>query len=137
VKQKIVMPAWFLQGTAFLSISFLGHMANGTAALLFSIPIGFGMGLLLPMFFSISQEMANDSNRASSGGMVQLSRNLGGAMGVSLLGVWISGGLTIETGLQGIFISLAVVGYAALIFTGMAGKRKKYGNLINEAEEIP
>lgn len=133
IRQKFAILAWFLQGTAFLGIGFIGHLYKG-AAVLFSIPIGFGLGLLLPMFLSSSQDMADASNRGASGGMVQLSRNLGGAMGVSMLGVWISGGIKIETGLVGIFICLALVAYTAFIFSCIVNKRNNYDNRIKEKE---
>lgn len=108
---------WLTAGLSFIGIALLGSGLDGLVAMLFSIPLGLAIGFLLPLFLGGSQSHADDTNRAVSGGMVQLSRNLGGTMGVSLLGVWISGSLPVPAGLAGIFLCLAAVGGFAFLFT--------------------
>lgn len=113
---------WLTAALSFIGIALLGSILGGLAAMLFSIPIGLAIGFMLPIFLGDSQSHADDSNRAVSGGMVQLSRNLGGAVGVSLLGVWISGPLPVPAGLTGIFLCLGVVGGFALLFTLLSSR---------------
>lgn len=113
---------WLAAAFSFLGIALLGNGFGGLAAMLFSIPVGLGIGFLLPRFLGDSQSHADGSHRAVSGGMVQLSRNLGGSIGVSLLGVWISGTLPVPAGLTGIFTCLAAVGSSAFLFTVLSGR---------------
>lgn len=113
---------WLAAGLSFIGIALLGSGLGGLAAMLFSIPIGLGIGFLLPLFLGGSQSHADEANRAVSGGMVQLSRNLGGTMGVSLLGVWVSGALPVPAGLKGILLCLAAVGGLAFLFTLLSSR---------------
>lgn len=127
-QKTVSLLLWLLAGLSFTGISLLGNLLSGLAAVLFSIPIGLGLGFLLPLFLGGSQTHADDSSRSVSGGMVQLSRNLGGTIGVSLLGVWISGALPIQTGLTGIFLCLAAVGGFAFLFALLSNRTVRLGS---------
>ncbi|GEM_PF-2413201 len=118
---------WFLAWLSFIGIGLAGGLLDGLAAVLFSIPVGLALGFMLPLFLGRSQTHADNSNRAVSGGLVQLSRNLGGTMGVSLLGIWVSGPLPVGTGLTGIFLSLAAISGFAFLFTRSAAAVKLKG----------
>jgi len=84
---------------------------------------GVGMGLLLPIFLDTAQEIAGEEDRGVASGAVQLARNLGGAAGVPLLGIWIAASQDLGSALLAIFASLLAVSLAGLllsIFTGRA-----------------
>jgi predicted MFS family arabinose efflux permease len=108
---------WLLSGLSFAGISLIGNKTSGLASMIFSVPVGLCIGFLLPHFLGASQTSTDNSSRSVSGGLVQLSRNLGGALGASLLGIWISGTLSVETGLTGTFLSLTAVSLFAFLYT--------------------
>ncbi len=116
-QRGVAAVAWLFAGVAFLGLVFLGWHWQNYLTMLFFIPVGFCVGLLLPFYLSSAQRLSDVSNRASMGGLIQLSRNLGGAMGVSLLGIWISGNLKMGMALQAIFLSLSFVAFLGLILT--------------------
>jgi MFS family permease len=49
--------------------------------------IGFGIGILVPTFLLPAQQAVSESNQATIGGIIQLSRNVGGAAGIPILTV--------------------------------------------------
>ena len=77
--------------------------------------IGAGMGLLLPVLLHIAQDEAGETDRAAISGTLQLARNLGGAAGVPLLGIWLNNSAETGTSVLAIFASLAVVAAVGLI----------------------
>lgn len=116
-QRKLIKLSWLFIGAAFFIIIPAGRIFNGVPAVMSTVPAGFGLGFLLPVFISRSQYLPDGGSRASSGGLVQLSRNLGGTIGVTLLGIWVSDGISIKTGLNGIFACLAATGFAALMLS--------------------
>jgi MFS family permease len=72
--------------------------------------LGFGLGFLLPTFLLPAQNAVSENKQAIVGGLVQLSRNSGGAIGIPIL----TGILTLTDGLYGlqgylfVFMFLAV-----------------------------
>ncbi|WP_246333664.1 MFS transporter [Thermoactinomyces mirandus] len=52
---------------------------------LFAFLIGFGIGSLVPTFLLPAQNAVSERSQATIGGMIQLSRNIGGAAGIPLL----------------------------------------------------
>lgn len=127
VQQRTSLVLWMLTGLSFIGITWLGNQLDGLAGVFLSIPIGLGLGFMLPLYLGGSQIHADKTNRAVSGGMVQLSRNLGGTIGVSLLGILISGPLPVRTGLKGIFLCLAIVSLSAFIFSYASSKSMRFG----------
>lgn len=122
-KQKrsfIASCTWIAQGISFLCL-FLAGRSGEVVSVLLTMPVGFGLGFLMPVFLGSSQELVGEESRASSGGMAQLSRNLGGTMGVTVLGIWISGTLPVSSGLEGIFISLSLIAFIAFFIPSPAG----------------
>lgn len=115
---------WLMAGLSSAGISLFGKLMGGLVAVFFSVPIGLCLGFLIPFFLGGSQTSADDSNRATSGGLAQLSRNLGGTLGVSLLGIWISGPFPIGTGLVYIFLSFAIVCGVSFLYTFITFRRK-------------
>jgi hypothetical protein len=106
------LAAWLLTGVGFLLLlSNTGAVAVYAASGL----IGAGMGLLLPVLLHVAQDEAGETDRAAISGMLQLARNLGGAMGVPLLGIWLSSSAETGANVLAIFASLAVVAAAGLV----------------------
>lgn len=88
--------------------------------------LGLGLGILLPIFLEMAQMAAGKNHRATASGVVQLSRNLGGAVGVPLLGIWLLHDEKIGTALPMIFWSLAGTSVlATLLFCGIGVRAKE------------
>ena len=104
---RTAQAAWVASVAAFLLLVVL----PGRAFVLFLAPalVGLGMGLLLPVFLQNAQHTAGSQERAAASSLVQLARNLGGAIGVPLLGVWLTPGLALAHALPAVFLSLALV----------------------------
>jgi len=77
--------------------------------------IGAGMGLLLPVYLELAQHAGGSAHLATASGLVQLARNMGGAMGIPLLGVWLARGETNISVFVLIFASLVVISMLGLI----------------------
>lgn len=76
--------------------------------------IGVGLGLLLPVYLHLAQNTGGETYLATASGLVQMARNLGGAMGISLLGAWLVVYSANISSFVAIFASLAVVGVLGL-----------------------
>lgn len=109
---RLNLAAWLLTGAGFL---LLFSNAGAVAVYVASGLIGAGMGLLLPVLLHVAQDEAGETDRAAISGMLQLARNLGGATGVPLLGIWLSSSAETGTNVLAIFASLAVVAAAGLV----------------------
>ncbi len=72
--------------------------------------IGMGAGLLLPVYLKSAQQAGGESHLATASGLIQMARNMGGAMGIPLLGVWLSVGEIRTTMFASIFSTLAAIG---------------------------
>ncbi|BFH12431.1 MFS transporter [Paenibacillus melissococcoides] len=113
---------WLLMLLSFAGLASFGYLGSKYLAVIATLPLGIGMGLLLPMYMSIARNLSDYSNRATIASMVQLSRNLGGAAGVPVLGIWLAQSSGLQAGLQGIFICLGVVafiGWSAAFYPAM------------------
>lgn len=79
---------------------------------LFAISIGFGLGSLMPTFLLPAQNAVGNNQQATVSGLIQLSRNLGGSIGIPLLTSMLAatGGLQREVVHYGIaFFTLAML----------------------------
>ncbi|MFD3269438.1 MFS transporter [Paenibacillus dendritiformis] len=113
---------WLLMLLSFAGLASFGYLGSKYLVVTATLPLGIGMGLLLPMYMSIARNLSDYSNRATIASMVQLSRNLGGAAGVPVLGIWLAQSAGLQAGLQGIFICLGVVafiGWSAALYPAM------------------
>lgn len=52
---------------------------------IFAFIIGFGVGTLMPTFLLPAQNAVSENHQATVGGLIQLSRNIGGAIGIPIL----------------------------------------------------
>ncbi|MCB8923476.1 MAG: MFS transporter [Ardenticatenaceae bacterium] len=103
--------AWVLIIAGFLSLTVMKSSNIGWMTAV----IGAGMGLLLPVYLQLAQQAGGDSHLATASGLVQLARNLGGAMGIPLLGIWLLGGEVGQTAFSFIFATLTTIGFAGLL----------------------
>ena len=76
--------------------------------------IGAGLGLLLPVYLHLAQQAGGKAHLATASGLVQMARNMGGAMGIPLLGAWLGIGETNIAAFVSIFVSLSVIGVLGL-----------------------
>jgi EmrB/QacA subfamily drug resistance transporter len=88
-----------------------------------AIPIGAGMGLLLPVYLQSAQQVGGDSHLATTSGLIQMARNIGGAMGIPLLGIWLAVGEADTSMFASIFSTLAVIGVLGFLL-GFAPQHK-------------
>lgn len=103
--------AWALVIVGF-SLLTIFHAQN---ILFMAALIGAGLGLLLPVFLHLAQRTGGAEYLATASGLVQMARNMGGAMGIPLLGAWLALGETNLSAFIAIFASLAGVGALGLM----------------------
>ncbi|WP_069650954.1 MFS transporter [Caloranaerobacter ferrireducens] len=128
--------------TLFLSLAILTAMSFLNVfnywIYVFIFTMGFGIGTLLPTFLLPAQSAVSKNEQAIIGGMVQLSRNSGGAIGIPILTglLFISErfGLTFNGGYWLIFLFLCVCTLFGL-FVGMQYKGSIKEEL-NETERV-
>ena len=123
-RRRVVMTAaWLGLSAGFAWLSLLRAGAGAAMAIAPGVLIGLGMGLLLPIFLEMAQKAAGIAHRATASGMIQLARNLGGALGVPLLGIWLSDEQSLGRSLTIIFGSLAGISVVALVLAQSASPR--------------
>jgi EmrB/QacA subfamily drug resistance transporter len=98
--------AW---GLVFLGFTLVAVFRTESVLFMASC-IGVGLGLLLPIYLHTAQQTGGEEHLATTSGIVQMARNLGGALGIPLLGAWLVMGEANTTAFAAIFISLAGIG---------------------------
>jgi len=111
--------AWLLVVSGF---SLMTLTMTGSIAWMASL-VGAGMGLLLPVYLQSAQNAGGESHLATASGLIQMARNMGGAMGIPLLGIWLTVGEVDESMFAAIFTSLAIIGVLGLLL-GFASPRQ-------------
>jgi len=80
---KFAIIGWITVATGFFLLAFSSGLSLG---LYFISPIviviGMGLGAMFPTFLLSGQNAAAENQRAVAGGLVQMGRNLGGAVGI-------------------------------------------------------
>lgn len=111
-----VTAAW---GAVTIGFTLLAVASRSTTGLVLpaaaSAMIGLGTGLVAPILLTRVQEDTDERHTASAGGMVQLGRTAGGAVGTPVLGLWVAGALPLADGLGWLFLSAAGTALAGLI----------------------
>ncbi len=84
--KKLARTGWLTSALGLVIMSFIGFM-NLPVVLnyIFAFTIGFGIGTLMPTFMLPAQNAVSEKQQATVGGMIQLSRNVGGAVGIPVL----------------------------------------------------
>lgn len=103
--------AWILVSLGFVGLT----LTNVKSIFWMASAIGGGMGLLLPIYLELAQSAGGDEYLATASGLVQLARNLGGAMGIPLLGIWLLKGESNPLTFTSIFATLTLVGLLGLV----------------------
>lgn len=114
--KPISIGAWSCIAASFalLAVISTGHTGNGLAWPAVSAALaGLGTGVLGPLLLVDIQAETNKAQAASASGMVQLGRNLGGALGTPALGMWITA-LPLATALRNVFACSALVALTGL-----------------------
>jgi len=105
--------------------------------LLMAALIGMGLGLFLPVYLHLAQQAGGEAHLATASGLIQMARNMGGAMGIPLLGAWLGMGDTNIAAFVSIFVSLAFVGLLGLSL-GMTSSSAHPGHLsLGEENALP
>lgn len=121
-----LVAAWAAAAAAFgvISLSAAGAgglwLAGGASAL-----AGVGIGTVQPILLVEAQDGASREQTASASSMVQLSRNLGGAVGTSVLGVLVAG-TSVGVGLAWAFLALAATSGLAAGFSAAGARRDRW-----------
>lgn len=82
---KLISISWFITFLGLLLLiltktSFLHFYFS----FVFIFLIGLGLGVNLPIFLATSQNSVDEHKRAVTGGLIQISRNIGGAVGIPI-----------------------------------------------------
>lgn len=104
-RQYFISAAWLATLLAFAACTQTEILtgAGPDPLIIATITIGFCTGLLLPFYLTMATDAANSGERGSASGAVQLARNLGGGVGVPLLGMNVGAStLTAFAGLAGV-----------------------------------
>ncbi|MCC7119522.1 MAG: MFS transporter [Anaerolineales bacterium] len=118
-KNQTQAVAWILVVVGF---SLLTVTMSGTVTWMAAL-IGAGMGLLLPVYLQSAQQAAENAHLATASGLIQMARNMGGAMGIPLLGIWLTAGEVNASMFASIFATLTVVGALGLLL-GLASPQR-------------
>lgn len=121
--------AWSCIVTSFalLTLTSAGSMGGGVVWPAVAAALaGLGTGVLGPTLLVEIQSGLSKGQAASASGMVQLGRNLGGAIGTPALGLWITA-LPLVTALRNVFACSALVALAGL-GAGFLLRRTAKGN---------
>lgn len=111
--RQIQIAAWLLILTGF---AFLGIALPYRTGFVLGL-IGLGLGLAMPEYYNAAQREGGTSRLATSSGLIQMARNLGGAMGIPLLSVWLVSGGSNRTEFSLIFLTLSIIGFSGLLVT--------------------
>ena len=118
-----LVAAWTVAATAFGVLAITAGGSGGLwLAAVASAFAGVGIGTVQPILLVDAQDKAPDGAMAASSAMVQLSRNLGGAVGTSVLGVFVAGA-SVAAGLVGVFGALAATAALGVVISGWALRR--------------
>jgi EmrB/QacA subfamily drug resistance transporter len=98
--------AWVLVIIGFILLAIF----RAENIMLMTALIGAGLGLLFPVYLHAAQKTGGEAQLATASGLIQMARNMGGAMGIPLLGAWLVMGETNIMAFVAIFVSLAIVG---------------------------
>lgn len=108
--------AWapWLLPLAGLPVTLAGDAIALSAA---GVLVGLGMGAALPNLLTRVQSLSPPNQRAATGSLVQLTRNLGGAVSVPALGLWVTLGPPTVAGFVALAASLWLVAATGLAIT--------------------
>ncbi|SEM84036.1 MFS transporter [Lihuaxuella thermophila] len=84
--KMLARTGWLTSATGLFGTSISSFMVLPVFSIyIFAFIIGFGVGTIMPTFLLPAQNAVSEKYQATVGGMVQLSRNIGGAIGIPVL----------------------------------------------------
>jgi len=84
--KALARAGWLVAAASFAAVSIASFTALPWFFLLFfAFFAGLGIGSLVPTFLLPAQNAVSEAHQATVGGMIQLSRNVGGAIGIPLI----------------------------------------------------
>ncbi|WP_430487767.1 MFS transporter [Priestia flexa] len=129
----LAQTGWLLSafGLALTSLICFVELPNNLIYI-FAFMIGGGIGILMPTFMLPAQNAVSDNEQATVGGIIQLSRNVGGAIGIPILTSILAltaqkGENTLQYGIAFLVLFLlTLIGFfVGRQFEGSAVKRRK------------
>ena len=116
--QSLAQISWSFAIAGFSGIALVCMLTMPVIwSFLFAVSIGYGIGSLMPTFLLPAQNAVNENQQATVSGLIQISRNIGGTIGIPLLTsiLVLARGLQHEAFQYGvIFFMLAVISCAGL-----------------------
>ncbi|MCO5387562.1 MAG: MFS transporter [Desulfosporosinus sp.] len=133
---RLAIGGWTVVTMGFTLLAFTSRIdvSNFLMALL-NLISGFGLGITIVLFLLPAQNSVAENRRSVAAGLVQLSRNLGGAIGIPLITglLTASGGLDRTTGTIGKFFVIFLVLALLSALGAIIGNRFK-GSVIIDRE---
>lgn len=105
-----------LGGAGLLAFALLGRTSSYLVMIPMLVAIGFGMSFAMPAMMSAVLEAAPSERAGIASGAVNTSRQVGGVIGVALLGAF-AGGASIDS--DGLLIALVIAGCAFWLACGL------------------
>lgn len=120
--RKLAQRGWIILTLSFAITSILCFVQVGVILIFVTaFATGLGIGVVMPTFLVPAQNAVSDDNQATVGGMIQLTRNIGGAVGIPILTsiINISNGRLSGTFQYGVLFSvLCLIGLVGLFIGG-------------------
>lgn len=134
---RLAVGGWTVVTMGFALLTFtsrIDDVSNLLIALL-NLISGFGLGITIALFLLPAQNSVTENRRSVAAGLVQLSRNLGGAIGIPLITglLTATGGLDQTTGTTGNFFIIFLVLALLSALGAIIGNRFK-GSVIIDRE---
>lgn len=107
----------------FLWLGIMGGRGTTATLQMGALLAGLGVGLYYPSLLVAAREGAGEARASTATGVIHMARNLGGAVAVPLLGIWLVWGVD-GSALSRIFYTLAA---AALVGAAAGGEHHREG----------
>ncbi len=125
---RILSTGWLLSivGLTLLILTRI-YMIQLSLAFIFVLIIGIGLGINLPLILATSQNAVTENKRAIVAGIIQISRNIGGAVGIPIFANFIIFDFNISQGLNNFAVIFVLMSFVALVglFIGVQFKEDR------------
>jgi hypothetical protein len=134
--KALARAGWLVAGASFAAVCFASFFAlPWVLFLFFAFFAGTGIGILVPAFLLPAQNAVSEAQQATVGGMIQLSRNVGGAIGIPLITsmLGISSGWGRSSSYGAVFLVLVILSFLGFL-VGSRFEGAAAADTINESK---
>ncbi len=134
--KALARAGWLVAAVSFAAVCFVSFSALPWVLLLFfAFFAGMGVGILVPAFLLPAQNAVSEDQQATVGGMIQLSRNVGGAIGIPLITsmLGISSGWGRSSSYGAVFLVLVILSFLGFL-VGSRFEGAAAADTINESK---